>query len=586
VIHLRRSVGSPVAWAATAVFIALMVLWTVITPAFRSPDEPQHVNSVVRLVEGGGWPEPADAHMSPEVLRAKTLSGFSAVDGQAGNWAGGTLLPGVRPGIAAEDLIYFALYSAQEPTPPGERRPFRDLSLTQDVDLGQYPDQMTQHPPLYYALTAGVVTMALMRLVGVLLVAPIPLLAWSTVVRLTGRRRLGDVAAVLPLGIPQLAVLGGSVTNDALVVLLGGLLSLMLARVLTGDRSWPTVVGTGLVLGLALLTKGTMLVAVPVVGLALVVGARRAVALPWGQVFLRLGVAWAVAFVVGGWWWAVNLLRYGTVQPAGWSQEFSDQFIVDGPRDSVPAFTGQFADKLATTFWGHFGQLELALPLPLVAILTVGLIGCCLLAFRRGGQPATAAVLLALVVLMVALLYPQTYLGHLYNGQYAGIQGRYLYGGLVALLAVAVIGIGTLVRAEGRAERWTPPVVLALALAVAGYSLWFAFRGFYMDIDWTVGRAWQRMVDWSPWPRWAVDGLVLGVAGLAAAALVVAVVQAARTGGSDPDPRDDAEGYLDHEDDGAVPARTGSSAAGSRVGLGDRLHDTAPVAGVRPRLNG
>ena len=78
----RRSVGSPVAWTATAIFLALMVLWSVVTPNFRNPDEPQHVNSVLRLAEGGGWPAPGEAFVMPEVLRAKTLTGFSAVDGQ------------------------------------------------------------------------------------------------------------------------------------------------------------------------------------------------------------------------------------------------------------------------------------------------------------------------------------------------------------------------------------------------------------------------------------------------------------------------------------------------------------------------
>src|SRR4051812_32667857 len=206
---------------------------------------------------------------------------YSAVDGQLGNWAGGNLLPGVRPSIPEEDLVYFALYSAQQPILPAERPSFDDMSLTREVDLSDFPDQMTQHPPLYYGLSAAVVkamgaddwrfdrTLTLLRWVSVLLVAPLPLLAYSVAVRLSGRRRVGDLAAVLPLAIPQLGALGGAVTNDSLVVCLGGVLVLLLARMLTGDRSWRTTVGIGLVLGLGLLTKGTLLIAVPVVGLAL-----------------------------------------------------------------------------------------------------------------------------------------------------------------------------------------------------------------------------------------------------------------------------------------------------------------------------
>ena len=74
-------------------------------------------------------------------------------------------------------------------------------------------------------------------------------------------------------------------------------------------------------LGFALLTKGTLLVLVPVVGVAVVVGARRAFAwvppLDWRPTLVRLFAVWGLAFVIGGWWWAVNILRYGTVQPSG-----------------------------------------------------------------------------------------------------------------------------------------------------------------------------------------------------------------------------------------------------------------------------
>jgi len=180
--------GTPLAWTATVLFVLLMVLWTIVTPGFRNPDEPQHVNSVLRVAEGGGWPRPSEAYMAPEVLRAKVLTGFSAVDGQEGPWAGGTLLPGLRAGVTDENLMYYALFSLQNPTPVDDRLPFDQLELDQGVDLSHHGDQMTQHPPLYYAVNAGVVraagaldwrfdrTLALMRLVSVALVAPLPLL--------------------------------------------------------------------------------------------------------------------------------------------------------------------------------------------------------------------------------------------------------------------------------------------------------------------------------------------------------------------------------------------------------------------------
>ena len=42
------------AWSATAVFLAVLVLWSVVTPGFRSPDEAPHVNRMLRVAEGAG----------------------------------------------------------------------------------------------------------------------------------------------------------------------------------------------------------------------------------------------------------------------------------------------------------------------------------------------------------------------------------------------------------------------------------------------------------------------------------------------------------------------------------------------------
>lgn len=535
-----RSVGSPVAWTATAIFLALMVLWSIVTPNFRNPDEPQHVNSVLRLAEGGGWPAPGEAFVLPEVLRAKTLTGFSAVDGQQGNWVGGTLLPGVRETIPPDELMYYAPFSGRPVTPPEDRLPFPQLELTRDVDLQQHGDQMTQHPPLYYAVSAAVVratgsldwpfdrTLTLMRLVSVAMVGFLPLMAFSVTRRLTGNRRLADAAALLPLGIPQLASLGGSVSNDALVILLGGLMTVLLARLLTGDRSWRTYLLVAGVLGLALLTKGTLLVLVPVVGVAVVVGARRAAAgvpaLAWRPTIVRLAAVWGLAFVIGGWWWAVNILRYGTVQPSG----FQAVVPTDRPRSPLPEFTRIFWEKTTATFWGTFGQLELPLNQVVVTVLTLVVIAAVALAWRRKGLRTVLFVLLAFVLLTIVAVYVETYSAHLENGRYAGMQGRYLFGGLIAVFAAMAIGVGGLGREGGRLQRWLPTIVLPLVLLVAVYGLLVAFDGYYIDVGWTVADAWKRMVDWSAAPGWMATGLAGGLVVLSLVLLALTVRAALR----------------------------------------------------------
>jgi 4-amino-4-deoxy-L-arabinose transferase-like glycosyltransferase len=533
VSRLRRLGGSPVAWSATAVFLTLLVVWSMITPGFRNPDEPQHVNSVLRVAEGGGWPPPFTAHLTEHVLRAKTLTGFSATDGQRGNWGGGTLLPGVRPQYKPSQWKFFAFFSTQRVTPPAKRLPFDELRVTRPLDVNGYGDQMTQHPPLYYAVSAGVVlglgaldwpfdrTLELMRLVSVAMVALLPLMAFSVTRRLTGSRQLADLAAVLPIAVPQLTSIGGSVSNDALVILLGGLSAVLLARVLSGDRTWRTLLLLAVTLGLALLTKGTLLALVPVAGLAVVVGLRRSAAGPpmgWLPTLGRLAAVWGIAFVVGGWWWALNLIRYGMLQP----------HPVRGPAEaaghlSVVGYFGHWWGKLATSFWGRFGWLELPLNQAVVLVLTGALTVAVLLGLRRRDVRVPLLVLLTGFVLTAILLFQTTYTSHEIDGGFAGIQGRYLFGTTVPVFAAAAIGLGSLAPEGGRLRRWLPSIVLPFALATAAYGLAVGFLGFYLDEGWSVGGAWSRMVGWSPFPGWAAAGLLVTLVVLSVVAFVVSV---------------------------------------------------------------
>ncbi len=57
---MRDATGYRAALAAiTLLVVTVAACWAVLTPAFRAPDEPQHLNSVLRLAYGGGWPPPA-----------------------------------------------------------------------------------------------------------------------------------------------------------------------------------------------------------------------------------------------------------------------------------------------------------------------------------------------------------------------------------------------------------------------------------------------------------------------------------------------------------------------------------------------
>ncbi|CAN5332786.1 hypothetical protein BH20ACT5_BH20ACT5_17260 [soil metagenome] len=519
-------------WGAVLLFAAILTCWSVLTPAYRAPDEPQHVSAVVGLVEGQGWPRPGEAVMDQGVLASQTLIGYTVTADQRGFRGGGNTLPGVRSGSADQP----PLYSVQEPTPAGERTPYDELRAA-GLDA-QLPNQMTQHPPGYYAVVAAALSfagdwrfdrqLALLRLLGVAMVMWLPLLAFLTTRMLTGSATLGSAAAFVPLAIPQLAHIGASVNNDALVILLGGVLVTLLAWVLTGGRSLLLLGSIAVVLGLALLSKGSMLAAIPATAAAVVVGLHRSrpagPSRPWLWAGVKGVLVLSGAFAVGGWWWALNQLRYGTLQP----NAYGESPLRDEPL-SLLGFTAGFVERLSLSFWGNFGWLELPLDQAVTTVLSVVVAPVALAAFADGRTRAPLLVLSVFPVVGVLALFASVYAVHQRNGQFPGMQGRYLFGALVIGTAAVAIGLGVLARRVGLDQRWLVPLTAVVAVVVAGYGAVVAFSGFYLDVGVGVGAAWDFMSAWSPWPGWLVDTLAAATVAIAAAVLTYTVAAAART---------------------------------------------------------
>ena len=192
----------------TAAFALLLTLWAVLTPMFEAPDEFTHWDAAVRLALDEGWPPPGEAQ-----------------------------------NLAASELARVTNYDI----PPADRSSYGTLLEAAPGDH-DFVNQMTQHPPTYYALAGAVLDavdfthhrwdlgVLALRLLSVALVAPLPLLTWATVRRLTRSPRTAIVAATTLLAVPQLAQIGSSVTSDAPIILLGAVTVWLTTRTITGDR--------------------------------------------------------------------------------------------------------------------------------------------------------------------------------------------------------------------------------------------------------------------------------------------------------------------------------------------------------------
>jgi hypothetical protein len=437
----------------TLVWASLLLGWLQLTPLYRAPDETHHVDLVLRLRDGESYPPPGELDLDPKVRASYPLAGLSSE---------------ARPELAS--LYPLPLRTTDVPD--------RDASfdeLRPTPGLAPIPNQMTQHPPLYYGLLAGAsallpgfsgwsfaVQVGVLRVLSALLLLPVPALAAAAARRLGASRPVWLAAAVLPLGVPQLASLGASVNNDSLMVLLGAAVAAPLVAVARGDTSRRTAVLVGGLLGLALLTKalalGLLVWAALAYGAALLAPGRSARVRTLTSGLLAAGVA----VLVGGWWWVANVVRFGAVQP-----QVLDPFPVRAFDPDLLAFTEGVVVRLTASTWGSFGWLEVRLPeLAQLAGAVVLVLGVSLAVGRRAPAPgarAAAAVALAAFCVQVAVVYQQSLKNYLRGGYFAGLQGRYLFAFVAVLAALVALGLSGLLP---RARQRVAPLAALAAVAV------------------------------------------------------------------------------------------------------------------------
>lgn len=484
--------------ALTLLLVGVATTWALLTPPLRAPDEPQHLSSVLRLAYGGGWPEPGTAVLAPAVQQAR--EDVALESDLPGRWIDRHAVPQF-----ADSTIV-----------PGPERARVDAATALPGDARATPDdvdQMTQHPPLYYALGAGVLhvtgltearwdhQLLALRLFDVLLLAPlVPLASWSAR-RLTGSAAAGAVAATFPLLVPQVGHILGSVTNDALVTLVGSVVAALVVRVLTGDRGLRTAALIGVVVGVGLLTKVMAAFMLPVIALAYLLSPGGTFGVRTGDGVARRGaltgdalrvlLAGTAALVVGGWWWVRNLAVYGVVQPTG---------MLRIPEESEPQGPLGYVVKawrtLAMTFFGDFGWLDLRTPQVYWLTSTVLLLalGAVALFSRRTWRPALTLIALPTCLTVGIIVNAWDY--YMRHGMIVGIQGRYLFGGLAALAVVVAVAVHRLV-GEARL-RFAVPAVLTVGLATTVYGLLYAAGGFYRAPGESLGQAWDRWQLLSP----------------------------------------------------------------------------------------
>lgn len=486
--------------AITAAFVALVTFWGILTPIYDAPDEPLHLNSSIRLAEGWEWPDPGTAEVQNKVLAAR----------------------------------------GQQSTPAAERSTFAELAESHPGYHGV--DQMTQHPPLYYAYTGVVLrvidflevradqALLAVRLAGLIFVLPLPFFLWESVRRPTGSPKAAIVAAATVFAVPQLAHIMGSASNDSATIAFSCAVMWLGIRIMTGDTRWITTIGLGLALALALFTKGTAVPLVAFAGLVLLLWPRE---LALSQRLIRTAAAMAVA-LLGGWWWVRNLLVFGRLQPAG--LRYPDNPFPDGQGPSITWYIDQMWGRVSLSFWGNFGWLNHPMPVILTDILTVVALAVVVgFAFRRSAVRWRMVLLASMPLLFLVGLITQTWPTYVRTQLPAGMQGRYFFVVLVPLVVLSAVAWLRLV-SPGR-RRATGIGLLSVFAAIGLAGIVVEFRAVYTGIG-----------DWLAHTPSGIPAAV-GITVVAAALAILALVMSIRfirtdlpavTDGADT-PRDDRE---------------------------------------------
>jgi hypothetical protein len=491
-----------IVWWVVALHVVVLGAYSILLPTYRAPDEPLHVDLAHHWSSDFDYPAWNKRNTSDGIINSLFLVHFRA---------------GAAHLTAAE-------------APPKDDRPSYE-QLDETPSRGGV-NQLPQHPPLYYVI-AGTAERAtelvignpdfqletwIYRLVSIAMVAPLPFLVWkaSRVIGLPDRVTLA--AMLIPLAIPQYLHIAAAVNNDNLQYLATWLLTPFALRAGRGDLATRTMLMAGLATGVGLYAKGFSFV-LPfwmacALALALVRGGRAL-----APSVLRGGLIYSVpTMLIGGWWWARNLVVYDALLP---SRYFDIVRPVAGDRVGLLEYLRTWITSTLRRTWGDFGYFDTHIPSMVVPVATTLVVIALVAALVGRDRVADTKLgdrllLLAPLVLLMAMQLQTAYSTYRRIGQFAGLQGRYWFGALCPIVILIALGAAKLLRSY---QKWLPLGVLAAAAVMQALALTTIF-GFYWGKPGSALTSRVRaLIAWAPLP-----GKLIGLATVAGVVVGVAAV--------------------------------------------------------------
>jgi len=422
-------------------FLALGVVYSVVTPLFETPDEVWHYLYVKWIADGHGLPVYQEGASFPMEQEASQPPLYYLINGWATTWI---------PTSDAEQLVRYNPHAAI-----GAPSAWANRNVTAHTPLEAWPYRGTSLAAHFCRLLSVLMGAATVALTYDITRRLFPTIAW-----------LPAAAAGVNAFLPQFVFIESSVNNDVLVTLLAAFSLWLLVRIVQEGASCGRLVTLGVGLGLAALSKLNGLVLLPLVAVVLLVhglaGERRLYVLrSWLLVF-------SAAFAVGGWWYLRNWILYGS--PLG----LNLMFAVLPQRPERPGFSELLLlmDGALNSLFGVFGWFNVVMePWLYTAFRLVtfaaagGLLWLLLTALRQKDR----RVLLRMGLLACwSLAFVLALVGW---AQARFPQGRLLFPAISALSTLGVLGLAAWVPGGYRAR-----LALVLVLLLAALTAVVPFR--------------------------------------------------------------------------------------------------------------
>jgi hypothetical protein len=223
---------------------------------------------------------------------------------------------------------------------------------------------------------------------------------------------------------------------------------------------------------------------------------------------------------VGGWWWLRNLVVHGTLLPS----DYEPVVATGAERPTTWTWLQAFVDRVDRSFWGELGSLETEIPWWAAWAATLALALVIVAAWRQRHVRLQVAVALAPAATSLVMLLIVSWRELAVDGRFPGLQGRYLFVGVLGVVVSVAAAADGLTAPARRRAGW---VLAAAIVLLHGVTVHAALQWFYGGPALALTDQVRGLLAWAPFGTVATTSVL--AAGVGGVVVCAAVAQRAAT---------------------------------------------------------